>query len=245
MNSDKDDLGSWLHTTLLFQGLSQSQLSQILEISQLQSWKKNQLIFKQDTPASGFFVIKTGRVKVYKVSSAGKEQVLNIFKAGDNFAEVAALDGQPFPASAAALGQVELVFFPRSDFMNLVNADPSIAINMLISLSKHLRHLVGVIENLSFKDVPQRLAAYLLQLSASETETAMDRTRLINTVTLDLTKTQLAAVLGTIPATLSRAFYRLDNEGIIAVDGSQVTILDRERLQTLSQSGERSDPIGN
>lgn len=245
MINDNENFGLWLHTTLLFQGLSQSQLSQILEIAQLQSWKKNQLICRQNTPASGFFIIKAGRVKVYKVSPSGKEQILNIFKAGENFAEVAALDGQPFPASAAALSQVELVFFPRSEFMNLVNADPSIAINMLISLSNHLRHLVGVIENLSFKDVPQRLAEYLLQLSALETETATDRTPLSNPVTLDLTKTQLAAVLGTIPATLSRAFYRLDHEGIIAVEGSQVTILDRERLQTLSQRDEPSDPIGN
>ena len=241
MNSYNDDLEQWLHATLLFQGFSQIQLSQIVQIAQLQSWKKNQLIFKQDAPASGFFVVKTGRVKVYKVSPNGKEQILNIFETGDNFAEVAALDGQPFPASAAALGQVELVFFLRSDFINLVNADPSIAINMLISLSKHLRHLVGVIEDLSFKDVPQRLATYLLQQSASKAEAARDCSQLINTVTLDLTKTQLAAVLGTIPATLSRAFYRLDNEGMIAVNGSQVTILDRERLQTLIRIGDPGD----
>lgn len=202
---------------------------------------KNQIIFNQNTPASGFFVVKIERVKVYKVSPTGKEQILNIFETGDNFAEVSALDGQPFPASAAALGQVELVFFPRADLINLLHADPSIAINMLISLSKHLRHLVGVIEDLSFKDVPQRLAKYLLQLNDSGASSAIERSQLINMVTLDLTKTQLAAVLGTIPATLSRAFYRLNNEGIITVDGSQVTILDRERLQALSQTAELGD----
>jgi CRP/FNR family transcriptional regulator len=241
MNRYNDDLGQWLHTTLLFQGLSQIQLSQILPIAQLQSWKKNQIIVNRNTPASGFFVVKIGRVKVYTVSPTGKEQILNIFESGDNFAEVAALDGQPFPAYAAALDQVELVFFPRADFSNLLHADPSIAINMLVSLSKHLRHLVGVIEDLSFKDVPQRLAEYLLQLNDSAASSAIDRSQLMNMVTLDLTKTQLAAVLGTIPATLSRAFYRLNNEGIIAVDGSQVTILDRERLQALSQTAELND----
>ena len=124
------------------------------------------------------FYRKTGRVKVFKVSSIGREQILNIFEQGDD-----------------------------------------IAINMLVSLSRHSRHLVSVIEDLSFKDVPQRLAVYLLNLNNANSQKSVDRSNLINPVTLDLTKTQLAAVLGTIPATLSRAFYRLSSKGIIAVNG--------------------------
>lgn len=177
-----------------------------------------------------------GRVKVFKLSPIGKEQILNIFEQGDNFAEVAALDGQPFPASAAALERVELIFFPRQVFLALLRQDPDIAINMLISLSQHSRHLVSIIEDLSFKDVPQRLAAYLLNLCDVSSQKSSDRSKLINFVTLDLTKTQLAAALGTIPATLSRAFYRLSSEGIIAVNGSQIEVLNRDRLQDLSQS---------
>ncbi|NJL48954.1 MAG: Crp/Fnr family transcriptional regulator [Leptolyngbyaceae cyanobacterium SM2_5_2] len=240
MNSH-DNLGEWLQRTLLFQGLSSTQLSQLLEIAQPQIWRKNQIIFQQNTPATGFFVVKKGRVKVYKVSSIGKEQILNIFESGDNFAEVSALDGQSFPAAAAAMDQVELIFFPRSDFIQLLHADPSVAINMLTSLSKHLRHLVGVIEDLAFKDVPQRLAEYLLHLSDLEASSVSDHSQMTNTVTLDLTKTQLAAALGTISATLSRAFYRLSNEGMIAVNGSQITILDRDRLRTLSQTESLGD----
>jgi len=228
------DLVNWLQTTVIFHGLSPARLSQFIQIAQFQTWSRNEIIFNQDTPATGFYVVKTGRVKVFKVSSTGKEQILNIFKAGDNFAEVSALDGHTFPASASALDWVELIFFPRLDFLQLLHADPSITIQMLSSLSKHLRHLVGVIEDLSFKDVPQRLAEYLLQLSEMDAVSASDR--LSNTVTLDLTKTQLAAALGTIPATLSRAFYRLSNEGIISVSGSQIIILDRERLQSVSQT---------
>jgi CRP/FNR family transcriptional regulator len=235
-NFEMSDLAQWLKTTMIFQGLSPSQFPRLIQIAQLQTWHKDQLIFEQDSPVTGFFVVKTGRVKVFKVSPTGKEQILNIFESGDNFAEVAALDGQPFPASAAALDWVELIFFPRPAFLELLHADPSIAIHMLISVSKHLRHLVGVIEDLSFKDVPQRLAEYLLQLSDLSFVSASDGSRSIDTVTLDLTKTQLAAALGTIPATLSRAFYRLSSEGIIAVSGSQITLLDRDRLQALSQT---------
>jgi CRP/FNR family transcriptional regulator len=233
MNKFNFDLADWLQMTLLFRGLSRSQLLCLCQIVQPQTWQKDELIFKQGSPATGFFVVKTGRVKVFKVSLMGKEQILNIFEPGDNFAEVAALDGQPFPASAAALDRVELIFCPRPVFLELLRQDPDIAINMLISLSQHSRHLVSVIEDLSFKNVPQRLAAYLLNLSDVSSEKSSDRSQSTNFVTLDLSKTQLAAALGTIPATLSRAFYRLSNEGIIAVDGSQIEVLDRDQLQDL------------
>jgi CRP/FNR family transcriptional regulator len=83
-----------------------------------------------------------------------------------------------------------------------------------------------MVEELSCKDVPQRLASYLLDLSDHENGA--------NVITLDVTKTQLAATLGTIPATLSRAFYRLSSEGLIAINGSQIELLDRDRLQSTS-----------
>jgi CRP/FNR family transcriptional regulator, dissimilatory nitrate respiration regulator len=242
MKEFNSDLTDWLQTTLFFHGLSRSQVLRLCQIVQSQTWQNDELIFKQGSPATGFFVVKTGRVKVFKVSPIGKEQILNIFESGDNFAEVAALDGQPFPASAAALERVELIFFPRQVFLELLRQDPDIAINMLISLSQHSRHLVSVIEDLSFKDVRQRLAGYLLNnLGDVSSQKSSDRSQSIDIVTLDLTKTQLAAALGTIPATLSRAFYRLSSEGIIAVNGSQIEVLDRDRLQDLSQSLEQSD----
>jgi CRP/FNR family transcriptional regulator len=236
MNNFNTDLGEWLRTTMVFHELSLSQLPRILQIAQFQTWKKDELIFKQNSPATGFFVVKSGRVKVFKVSPTGKEQILNIFETGDNFAEVAALDGRPFPASAAALERVELIFFPRQAFLALLHQDPDIAINMLVSLSQHLRHLVGVIEDLSFKDVSQRLAEYLLTLSNSPSQSSGDRSQSGNVITLDLTKGQLAATLGTIPATLSRAFYRLSREGLITVNGAQIELLDCDRLQSWIQS---------
>ncbi|XHX78931.1 MAG: Crp/Fnr family transcriptional regulator [Stenomitos frigidus ULC029] len=236
MNEFNSALADWLQATPIFHRLSRSQLLCLCQIVQPQTWQKDELIFQQGSPATGFFVVKTGRVKVFKVSPIGKEQILHIFEQGDNFAEAAALDGQPFPAFAAALDRVELIFFPRQVFLELLRQDPDIAISMLVSLSQHSRHLVSVIEDLSFKDVPQRLAAYLLNLCNVSAQKSSDRSKASDLVTLDLTKTQLAAALGTIPATLSRAFYRLSSEGMIAVNGSQIEMLDRDRLQDLSQS---------
>jgi CRP/FNR family transcriptional regulator len=229
------DLSSWLQGTLVFQGLSRSQLVSIVQIAQLQSLNKGELLFKQGSEATGFFVVKSGRVKVFKVSPTGKEQILNIFESGENFAEVAALDGKPFPASAAALEPTELLFFPRMAFLDLLHEHPVIAIGISIGLLQHLRHLTAIIEELSFKDVPQRLATYLLKLSHSGTGELSKHSHPIDVVTLDLTKSQLAAALGTIPATLSRAFYYLSSEGLIAVNGLEVELLDRDRLQELRE----------
>ncbi len=224
-----------LQNTLLFQGLSEEQLTTIIAIAQLQIFQKGDFIFKQKEIASGFFIVKSGRVKVFNISATGKEQILNIFESGENFAEVAALDGKPFPASAATLKPTELIFFPRQAFLQLLHHHPDIAINMLISLSRHLRHLTGVIEELSFKDVPQRLATYLLKLKDSNLENSSRSNESTLIVTLDLPKTQLAAMLGTIPATLSRAFYALKSDGLITIDGSQIQLIDYNRLQALSQ----------
>lgn len=222
------DLSNCLRATKIFRGLSPTQLDTIAEITQIYTFQKGDLIFQQGSAATGLFVVKTGRVKAFKLSAQGKEQILHLFGEGDHFAEVPALDGKDFPASAEALQLSEVIFLPRIAFLELLHQYPDIAINMLISLSQHARHLSQLVEDLSFKEVPQRLATYLLNLS--------DCTDNLCTIDLDLSKGQLAAALGTIPATLSRAFYRLSHEGLIAIDGSQIELLDRDLLQKMSHS---------
>ena len=222
------DLSNCLKATKIFRGLSPTQLDTIAEITQIHTFQKGDLIFQQGSAATGLFVVKAGRVKAFKLSAQGKEQILHLFGEGDHFAEVPALDGKDFPASAEALQLSEVIFLPRIAFLELLHQYPDIAINMLISLSQHARHLSQLVEDLSFKEVPQRLATYLLNLS--------DCTDNLCTIDLDLSKGQLAAALGTIPATLSRAFYRLSHEGLIAIDGSQIELLDRDLLQKMSHS---------
>ncbi len=223
---NKPEFSNWLQTTLIFQGLSLEQLEPIVQISQLQKFQKGEMIFIQDSEATGFFVVQEGRVKVFKMASNGKEQIMHLLGVRDYFAEVPALDGKCFPASAIALEYTELIFFPRFAFLELLHQYPAIAINMLMSLATHSRKLAHMVEELSCKDVPQRLASYLLDLSA--------RNHQANIITLDVTKTQLAASLGTIPATLSRALYRLSSEGLIAINGLQIELLDCDRLQETS-----------
>lgn len=232
------ELSAWLQTTPLFRELSPVQLREIGAIAQGQGFEPEALIFQQGFPATGFFMVKTGRVKIFKLSPQGKEQILHLFGPGEHFAEVPAWDGQDFPASALALQPSEILFFPRRTFLDLLHRHPEIAIRLLISLSHHARQLSQLVEDLAFKAVPQRLAAYLLTLGDRALASTTDRTTgdCASVVELDLSKSQLAATLGTIPATLSRAFHRLSRDGLIVVRGAQVELRDRDGLQSLSES---------
>lgn len=236
MMIDPLTLNNWLSQTLLFSGLSESELMLFTRISKIKKISKSEIIFSQGSYATGFFIVKMGRVKVFKVSANSKEQIVHIFQLGDYFAEVPALDGQPFPNSAAALEPTELVFFPREPFLKVLHQSPTVSVNLLTSLCQHLRELTTLIDSLSFQDVPQRLATYLLNLSNRDFRQINSGRETYHLVTLDINKGQLASLLGTIPATLSRAFSKLSQKGLIAVNGSRIKILNRQGLQEFSQS---------
>jgi len=228
VTDQSSEFREFLANIQLWQGLPEAQLEALAEIAIAQTYPKGQVIFAQGDQGRGFFVVRSGRVKVYKLSVEGKEQILHFFAAGDHFAEVPAFDGQCFPASAAAVEKSEVLFFPRTAFLALLEEHPTLAINILAIFARHLRRFAQIIEDLSFKEVPGRLAVYLLYLS--------DRNGTSDAVELDMTKTQLAAFLGTIPETLSRVFAKLNQDGLISIDGSKIKLLNRQRLRLLAGS---------
>ncbi len=227
MNQQSSELREFLTNIQLWQGLPEEQLDAIADIARLQTYAKGKTIFEQGDEGRGFFVVRSGRVKVFKLSMDGKEQILHFFGKGEHFAEVPVFDGAPFPASAAAVEKSELLFFARQDFLALLHQHPSLAIAMLAISARHLRRLAQKVEDLSFREVPGRLAAYLLYLS--------ERNNTGEVVELDMTKTQLAAFLGTIPETLSRVFAKLSQEGLITIEGSRICLLNQTGLMQLAQ----------
>ncbi|MGF1521871.1 MAG: Crp/Fnr family transcriptional regulator [Leptolyngbyaceae cyanobacterium] len=221
------DLVGFLGSTQIFQGLPEAQLAALAQLARAQSYGKGDFIFHQGDEGSGFFIVQSGHIKVFQLSASGREQILHVFSPGDHFAEVPALDGKCFPASAAALEKAEVLFFPRQLFLELLEQNPALAINMLKSFARHLRRFSNLVDNLSLREVPGRLAAYLLTLSDPAENT--------NRIELTLSKGQLAAMLGTIPETLSRVFHKLSRDGIIKLEGSKITVLDRDRLRQIAQ----------
>lgn len=222
----------FLAQTQFFQGLSPENIEALAQIAIAQTYQKNEIIFWQGDEGRGFFLIVTGRVKVFKLSPEGKEQIIHIFGAGEQFAEVPAFDGQCFPASAAAIAPTELLFFPRDAFILLLEKYPSLGMQMLASFARKLRRFTNIIENLSLKEVPGRLAAYLLYLNNSQRDHIENLQP--NQVKLDITKGQLAALLGTIPETLSRVLAKLSQEGLIEIDGAVITLSNIPELKRLS-----------
>lgn len=219
------DVLSFLDNVPLFKGLPGDQLEKLARVAGSRNVKRGELVFSEGDEANGFYVVVRGRVKVYKVSPEGKEQVLHIMEFPEPFGEVPVFAGGRFPANVQALEESLLLFFPRSAFVDLVRSDPSLAMNMLAVLSARLRQFAGLIESLSLKEVPGRLASYLIYLS--------DRTG-GNLVELDIPKALLANLLGTIPETLSRILAKMTAEGLIDVEGRRITLRDRQRLEDIS-----------
>jgi CRP/FNR family transcriptional regulator len=215
----------------LFNGLTGDQHRQLSSIVVERTYKRGQTIFSEGDEGDGFYVVSSGRVKIFKLSHEGKEQILHIFGAGEPFGEVPVFSGEHFPAHAETLEESKILFFPRSAFVELIKKNPSLSLNMLAVLSRRLRRFSALIEDLSLKEVPGRLSAYILYLSETKNRSA--------NLTLDISKTQLASLLGTIPETLSRILARMSTEDLIESDGHRtIKILDRDGLEELA-SGER------
>jgi len=206
----------------LFTGLPDEQVESIASLTREKHYGRGEAIFYEGDEADGFYIVSAGQVKVFKMNLLGKEHILHIFGPGEPIGEVAVFHGQPFPANAEALVKSSVLYFPRREFVRLIERTPSIAMNMLAVLSLRLRQFASQIEDLSLKEVPARLAGYLLVTSE---EQGGD-----NIVSLDISKGQLASLLGTIPETLSRIFSKMSDEGLISVDGRNITILDRTAL---------------
>ena len=213
--------------SLLFKGLPDHQIKQVRAITVEKKIAKGETIFVEGEDAIGFYLVVDGMVKIFKSSLEGKEQILHILGPGEPFGEVPVFIGEKFPASAEPIMDSCFLFFPRQDFVNLISGNPSLALNMMAVLSLRLRQFASQVENLSLKEVPARLAGYLIYLSLEQGNRDF--------VKLDISKGQLASLLGTIPETLSRIFSKMSKEGLIKVNDRNIMLLDREGLEDLSE----------
>ncbi len=208
----------------LFAGLSNDDLDALQEIGRVREHTRGDLLFSEGEVAEGFFVVLDGKVKVYKLSAEGKERILHVIQPGGTFAEAAIFGDGLYPAYAETLQTCKLLFLPKAGFLGLLMGNGRIAINMIAGLSKFLRQFAMQVEELTFKDVPSRLARYLMTLSKGR----------LRTVTLPISKTQLASNLGTVSETLSRTLRKLSDDDMIRVTGKTIEILDHERLEDLA-----------
>jgi len=224
---------SIISNALIFDGLPDQYLEKIKDVAVARKYVKGETIFMEEDEGNGFYLVAEGLVKIFKVSPSGKEQILHVFGPGEPFGEVPVFSGRRFPANAEAIRDSRLLFFPRNAFLRLITANPSLALNMLAVLSMRLRQFTQQIENLSLKEVPARLAAYLLFLSTEQERE--------DSVTLDISKGQLASLLGTIPETLSRILNRMNKEGLIETEDRTIRLLNPAGLESLAIDGKKNE----
>jgi len=214
----------------LFAGLKEDDLRRIRAIASLRHIEKKEVLFSDGEEAKGFYVILSGKVKLFKVSPEGKEQILHIVSAPDAFAEAALFLEGTYPAFAEAMTDAQLLYFPKRDFIQLIEKNPQLSINIIVTLSQFLKRFASLIEELSLKEVSSRIAKYVVDLSIKSSKEGKS----LKEVELDLSKTQLALKLGTISETLSRTLAKMKAKRIIDVKKNKIIILNREALEGLA-----------
>lgn len=200
----------------LFSGLPAEDLAVIARFARTLSLAKEDYLFHSGEPSRGFYVMQSGAINVHRVSASGKEQVIHVFRAGESFAEAALASPTGYPAEARAVEPSTVLLLPRAQILELIARRPDLALRMLGSMSAHLRVLVGMLDDLTLKDVETRLVNWLLKNSRNQP----------GAVALPGTKRVLAAELGTSSETLSRTLGRLRDQRLITVAAKVITVRD-------------------
>jgi len=222
-----------LKSVSLFADLSESELGFLADRSSFRLFAPNELIFSEGDPCAGLFIIQSGAVKIFKTSASGREQVLGVERAGNSIAEVPIFDGGTYPASSLAVEESNLLFIRKEDFRALCLAHPEVALKVLKVVARRLRGLVGIIEELSFATVRQRLLAYLLRL-ALRTSPAKQGVEFA----LPVSQQELAAELGTVRELVSRNLSRLQAEGLIKLQARSILVPSLPALRSACESPE-------
>jgi CRP/FNR family transcriptional regulator len=217
------DIAQFLSKIFLFETCSSQELRLIEASTSLKNLAKGDLLFSDEQKASAFFVIIAGSIKIYKLSAEGNEHIIHVQKPGDLVAEAAIFDKETYPAFGEALEATTLIRISKENFITLLCRNPEMTIKILAAYSRRLRFLVGRLEELSLHDIKSRVAKYILL-----------NCRLINgqyICQLDFSKKDFAALLGTIPETLSRTLGLFKKQKILSEKGDKIIILDIGKLK--------------
>ncbi len=232
MTAERIDLALVLGKTALLSDLSQPELNTLAARTMRKLFSSGELLFSEGEPCNGLHIIARGKVRIFKTSMSGREQVLAVNMPGESVAELPVFDGGLFPASAAATEETEIAYISRHDFQAYCLEHPDVALKVLKVVGARLRRLVGIIEELSFTTVRQRLISVLLKLAQSEGITTSRGVE----IQLPASHQELANQLGTVREIISRNLMRLQAEGLLGVDARQIVVKDMEGLSALLES---------
>ena len=211
--------------TAVFRGLRAETVAHIIEPATPVVLKPHKLIARQDDPATAFFIVIDGWVKLCRSNPSGDETVIDILTNGGSFAEPVAFTGNRYLATAEAVSDARVVRIPADHIVRCIRSNPDIALAMIASVSQHMHQLIQQVEQLKAQSGVQRVAEFLASLSIIE--------RGRSAFALPYDKILIARQLGLMPESLSRAFARLRAIGV-TINASQVEVEDIAKLRQLA-----------
>ncbi len=216
-----------LHKTPLFADLTDEETAALVTRVSCKKFDRGELLFSEGDKCEGLHLVARGKIRIFKMSPAGREQILAVEGPGSSFAELPVFDGGTYPASASALEDTEVLFVSRKDFQNFCREHPEVALKVIAVVGSRLRRLVGIIEELSFTTVRQRVIALIVRLAQASGKTSDEGVR------VELTKSHqdLASELGTVRELISRNLGRLQAEGYLDVVGRSIIVKDLAGLK--------------
>jgi CRP-like cAMP-binding protein len=210
----------FLKSVLYFSDLDLAELESIRKLVFEKIVDRAEMVLLEGESAANLYFIASGVMKVFKTSAEGKEQILSIVRPGESFNDVPIFDGGPNPASARAMGPVLLYGIKKNDMEAILRDHPKIALNVIKVLARRVRHLVSLVEDLSFKHVISRVAKILFEHIGGEMGHGPR-----------LTQQEMAAMAGTAREVVGRSLKALEEEGAIKLDRHRIIITDKEALQ--------------
>jgi len=209
-----------------FTGVSEATLKDLARATSLRFYESGEALFWQDELCAGLHIVRSGRVKLFKLSPRGREMVIKVLTKGETFNEVPVFDSGCNPVNAAAIDISEIWVVETEIIRRTLRNNPQMAETVILSLANNLRGLVELVEELSFYQIPNRLARLISQLPQEQ---------LSGSTSQRLTQDELAARLGTVREVVGRGLRELDLSGAIRVSRGRIHILDQELLDQWSQ----------
>lgn len=219
-----------LQTTPVFRKLSAEDRARLLPHARVREYRKGDEIFAEGTPSDKFYVIASGRVKIFKMTPAGKDVILEIFGVGDPLGAVAVYEGWPFPASAVALEDTTCVTIERSAFFALLETHPTLVRGLLLGLTQRLVELTNRLAELSGTRIEPRFARLFLKLAGEMGRPAAGGTF----IALPLSRQELADLTGTTIETAIRIMSRWGKQRVVVTEKDGFLLVDAKSLHTLA-----------
>lgn len=220
------DMPRFLAGSPLFSGLSPDELLRITQSSDLKNYAKGEMVFSVGESCEAFHLVVSGQVKLFVVSPAGHEKVIEIISPGQSFAEALVFLDKPYILNAQALADTVLVNVSKRGVVSEIERDLHFALHMLAGVSRRLHGLIQDVEGYALRNGMQRLIGYLLR----DVEVAPASGENTVTVSLPASKATIASRLSLTPEYFSRVLHELEAQQLIAIDRRDIRILDVQKL---------------